>query len=122
MSNYERRKYERHESEKGITIMVDGSEVKAKIVNISLDGICIVSKTAIKKESDVCISLNHINMYTIYGVVTWVSTTAVDGEKNHYTMGIEIESIEQTGNDNNGSPDKAGLAEKIISETTDRDP
>ena len=117
MNSSDRRQYPRYETEIAVTIHKDDEEIPATIIDISEGGTGIISKKELCPDTKVNISFKYIDNYAIHGTVK-CATRVTQGEKTHYRIGIEADSILiESEDDTTETPDRAEFVKRLLSET-----
>jgi len=92
MTDTERRLHPRQEAEIAVTICKDDEKITATLIDISQGGIAIASERGLFRGTEVDITVDYIEDYTIHGTVRWVYLAQADG-KTIYRIGIEADRV-----------------------------
>lgn len=115
MIRKDRRRFKRYKTKVAMTIRTGNRKISADMIDISEDGIGVVSSKAIKPGTKVDVSLKLTGDYIIHGTIIWSSTLYDDGQ-NYYRMGIEIERIILKDIKAISFPERSELMMQILSE------
>ena len=92
MNERERRRYPRYEMKTAILLYLVKKTIPATMKDVSKRGIGAICEQEITPETEVDISIEHIDDYIIHGTVKWVSGIQ-EGPKKIYRIGIEVDSV-----------------------------
>ena len=113
----ERRLKMRHPIRIGAVIITPTASVAAVTVDISTDGIRILSPEPILPETDVALSLATGEETLLSGAVLWALEINGGQEKPSYDVGIEIDSVILRENEAIGFAGKEAIVTEILSRT-----
>lgn len=93
MNTPERRRHPRQESQIEVTVHKNGEKIPATLIDMSEGGIAIISDRELPPGTEVKITVNFIDDYSICGTVKWLQPLYKDNEKTRYRIGISADRI-----------------------------
>ena len=87
-----RRHYPRQQTEIGVTVLNNGEKIPATLINMSEGGAAFFSDREMTPGTEVNITLNYIDDYSIHGTIKWAQLHD-EVEKKMYCIGIAADLI-----------------------------
>ena len=116
MNERELRRYRRYEMQEAVLFLIGKKTIPAIMKDISKRGIGVICDQEIAPETEVDISIEHIDDFIIHGTVKWVNSIQ-EGTKKNYRMGIEVDSVLVISEmDSQGFPERYKLIKDLFSE------
>jgi hypothetical protein len=115
MNIINRRRYPRYETEFEARIYTADLNLPVTVVDISDEGIDIISEEPIETDSKIFISIFPMNKDPILGTPVW-SSHIENGSKYYYRIGVNTEKLTLENAKAIGFPKRSELVSKILSQ------